>query len=694
MIADSRRIQSEQKSKTKDIHRVKELLKPGVIYEAYVEAVNIPSNSCQVRLKHEKIAVDNCVWAAGVISGMLGFKTSYVPPAKTAVLVVNCGFQPYYIIGCVPQSTTDTQAPARPALDAGSNYRSSVKFSPQSQASSPSFGMHKPPIDLVEGEFQMDNMLGVGLSLLRNLSRLQAGELAKVECHLLDDMVRIVSDTFKHYTAFGDYEIKNDDGKLNVQWHGTAYDYESWGMQNPTQPKATFSGENRIKQAADGYLDNGRWRFSQYMGFLGDFIKMWVTDPQEQVGKIAEGQFRSGKARLNIGNDGGILVQSVSEIVFEKVVRIPVPIQINLPGAAVGGNTLGASLPPAPLVDWKPSDTSNLFETVFQLREYSRWLANQYALGRFQQLPGRYQIPSEAQTPVPDRYSDEADRKAANTHTPVNYRLAYATHRIMRDGSIIYIDAYGNSQVSTAAGITISTVADLRLEAAGNVFISAGKTINIVGRMGINIASILDSVRVKCAKILDMAAGTLASLVAKGQLQISSQQGQLIIDSKATLLTGDAVVAGDFTAGDTFGVSGGVASCLGTLSAIRVMAQDTLLEGEGPHPGHMYEGYEDALIDSSLKLQATPAAEAPTTPSGAYESPTTQYIRSEGLAGQFELWDLSSLSAAGSAVPWNATNKVFDSKAQMNTPSDQTTFQPSPSAPMTSQPTQVYVQKS
>jgi len=143
-----------------------------------------------------------------------------------------------------------------------------------------------------------------------------------------------------------------------------------------------------------------------------------------------------------------VLIQSVSEIALEKVVRIPVPIQTTLPEIPKGLPGLQAAS--SALKDWVPSDAANIFEVVFQLREYARWLANQYSLARFHQLPARYQVPSEAQLPVPDHYSAELDRQAANEDTPINYRSAYASMRIFRDGSIQHIDAYGNAYTSTA----------------------------------------------------------------------------------------------------------------------------------------------------------------------------------------------------------------------------------------------------
>ena len=63
---------------------------------------------------------------------------------------------------------------------------------------------HQPPVDLLPGELDLTNLHGVGVTLLRHLASLQAGDLARVECHLLDDLVRIVAQNFRHHSAIGD----------------------------------------------------------------------------------------------------------------------------------------------------------------------------------------------------------------------------------------------------------------------------------------------------------------------------------------------------------------------------------------------------------------------------------------------------------------------------------------------------------
>ena len=58
------------------------------------------------------------------------------------------------------------------------------------------------------------------------------------------------------------------------------------------------------KGAVDGYTDDGRWRFSQYVGWVGNFIHLFVTDPVEHVGHLASERFRAGRSKIHAHIDG------------------------------------------------------------------------------------------------------------------------------------------------------------------------------------------------------------------------------------------------------------------------------------------------------------------------------------------------------------------------------------------------------
>lgn len=621
-------------------------LEPGIIYEGTVVHTNPPNSTVTVELDRFKGShVSGCVWAAGVLSGMIGMRSSYTPPIQSRVLVVYTGKLPICIISCIPGPTTDVHAPTRKLLGTHKDYHNSHRFNTKTDGKAAMYNAAKPPIDLVEGEFQMDNLLGVGLSLLRSMSRLTAGDLAKVECHLLNDMVRIVSDTFRHHTAFGDYKISNDGGKLNVEWHGTSHDHEAWGLRKETDPKAEMAGTHRAK-LPDGFLEDGRWRFSQYIGWLGNFIHMFVTDPQDAIGKIAQDQFRSGKAHLHVNNDGSVLIQSVADIVLEKVVRIPVPVRIR-PEDDPNGNLAGQNLAALPLRTWVPSDNDNLFEMAFQLRDYARWLNNFYALGRYYQLNREFQVPKESEVPLPDMLSKDEEKKAANRDdqdrmTPTNWRMAYACYRIYRDGTVQHIDAYGNAYTSTQVGIQISSTSDILIQAAGNVNIVAGRDINLLARRNAAVTAV----------------SGLLSLSAQKTVQVLAQTGKIILD---TMRQGLVKVIGKLNVDGKaeIGIDGTINGTIVRGSMLQTVA------GPMGDDGFYHATYGAPAVSSDADEFTHP--EQPAT--AQYETLSQQELRQTGAGTE---WNFEENEHARKGAPWpgkGAKQKVSPSTTtSLNTP--------------------------
>jgi hypothetical protein len=84
--------------------------------------------------------------------------------------------------------------------------------------------------DLLPGEEEISNNIGVALRLLTNFAQLDSGGLAKIECHLLNDMVRIVDAYFAHHHCGGDTLIWNN-GRNNEESHFTSYPHEAAGKQ-------------------------------------------------------------------------------------------------------------------------------------------------------------------------------------------------------------------------------------------------------------------------------------------------------------------------------------------------------------------------------------------------------------------------------------------------------------------------------
>jgi hypothetical protein len=368
----------------------------------------------------------------------------------------------------------------------------------------------KPPHDQVEGELEIGNNLGVALNFTRHLAMLKAADLAKVECHVIDDMVRIVSQTFKHFNAFGDYKIYNDGGRLNVRWDGTNVDWETYGNEKRTDPRADMDPEEKnVSIPTPQQLENdARWRFSQFVGFLGDFVNLFISDPLEAVKNHPHVKQlnRSGKGRVHINEDGSVLMQTVGEIGMEKVCRISVPLEQFPEYYPDGDKIFETPYPPEldPLKIWDfgksggPGKEKNSHYNIYQIRKYVKWFSNKYSKAQFLRLQKDWKVPSEYEVPEPDRQSQKQEDKAlVNNGIPNPPIEAYATVRIQKDGSILILDAYDNSIVMSKGGVQLASTNNVQIEAAGSINMMAGRDINMSARNNIDLTAVQKGISIR-----------------------------------------------------------------------------------------------------------------------------------------------------------------------------------------------------
>lgn len=361
--------------------------------------------------------------------------------------------------------------------------------------------------DFLEGELDLSNALGVGLQLLGTFARLSGGARAYVEALAVNDMVRVVSEVFRTHTSFGDHEEYND-GRLNSVTHGTSYQAEAMGAGTGKElgdPKLLLENGIVDVDAAD---KQGAWRYSKFVGFLGDMVHMFVTQPEKVLQSTAEESIRSGKARLQMMSDGTILGQSVTEIAFEKVTRIPVPRkkkEWDDPTGMLASEL--ESLDAKFLKIWRgygrARQEGGIASVTYQLREYARWLSSYHSMARFLQNPKDYEVPSEAQTPRPSWKNNEQDVEDANEDIEDDFYDTYACMRIMRDGSVVHWSGDGSSVVMSDGNVQWHASRHLELSAAGDIRCHAGRDIVFTARRHMNITAVLGGLKIKARTFLD-----------------------------------------------------------------------------------------------------------------------------------------------------------------------------------------------
>lgn len=414
--------------------------------------------------------------ASPIFGGLMGFNVRCMLLPGTRVMLAYGN--PSFIYAIVPKKNEDWRNAGNRTMVWGPKVNTKAAAT-------------DTPEDLLEGEAELSNLFGVSMSFLTTLIKMKAGDRAMVECHLINDMVRIISSQYRHFSGMGE-DLIFDHGRPTMERSWSSYRHELMNQLKQGTPVAPLSGDG-VKESdmsAERVSAVGRHRFLEYIGFAGDFIHSFVTDPPETMVKMtlehADTCKRSGKSWEHRGADGSYLIQSVADIRLERVVRIPVPVRVaSHEDEAVTKARQYDKLNEAylKLFEFGKMDDKSAYRQAYQLRVYSRWLSRFHAFARMLQMPGEYKMWSESDTPKPSWTNAEDDKTRANPR--VEYYDAYACICILRDGSITMHDHYGSSVVMSNGNLQLSAARHLDLEASGDIRMIAGGSILTKARRNI-----------------------------------------------------------------------------------------------------------------------------------------------------------------------------------------------------------------
>ncbi len=461
----------------------KDLLDVGTCYTGRVCAVS-QSNTYTVAVDAPECQVAGVVLASPIVSGMLGFRDNRVLPLDTPVAITYG--KPTFIYAAFSDDPPDE-------LNGGNrsvSWGEAVSRTPDAGR----VGSHSIAEDMVEGEFDIDNLFGVGLRFLTTIMAMKAGDRAKVECCLLNDMVRIISAQFNHIHGLGE-ELIFDHGRPTMELGFSSYRHELMGKLKESETLFELDGDEIDKNKIDRVNAAARHRYLEYMGFVGDFVHRFVCDPPETLVSLSQGSSgrRAGKFWDHIGSDGSYMMQSVAEIRFERVTKIPVitrKASHESPGTTKARRYRELRRDFLKAWDYGSYDSKDAYRTAYQLRLYARWLTRFQAFARALQLDGEYEVPSEAEGSDPDWNNAEEDR--AGTNPDLEYYEAYSCFCMLRDGSQVLHDGYGsgvvfsngNAQLSASRHLDLEAAGDLRIVAGGSIFMKARRHIEMSASAG------------------------------------------------------------------------------------------------------------------------------------------------------------------------------------------------------------------
>jgi len=456
----------------------KRQLVPNTIHTGLVISIS-EDGTYAVDLDDIDQTVEGCVNMATVATGLLGFSIKTTIPAGSRVAVI-CG-STNFISNVIPQGRPDSQGDSRKAVAGDDLAVANLAGLTRGDA---------PPQDFLEGEIELSNMHGVALTMLQSIAQLKAGESAKIEAHLQNDMIRMIARSFHYLNSLGE-EYSWSNGRGNEETLLTGYDHELMGLENEEDERFPMKGDEPDLEGIDRVETVIRARYQRYCGMVGDFIHKIVCDPVQGLGEMAQEALASGKSAIQQHLDGTVIIQSVAEIAIERVTKIPVPVRLKHREDPEVLENLWKDLDKSFLKIWDygNEDGSEMYRTAYQLRAYARWLSRAQGYARLAQRAeiGEYHIPTEDETPDPEYTNLEKDREDENP--TVFYDERYSTIRIMRDGSIVLHDAYGSAVVMSNGNVQVSAARNLELEAAGDVKIVAGQSILMKARRDVEIVA-------------------------------------------------------------------------------------------------------------------------------------------------------------------------------------------------------------
>jgi hypothetical protein len=488
-------------------------LKIGDVVIGEITYVNPENNVCKVMTNYPSQEVDNCVWLTKSFTApILGYRIKSLPAEGTYVYMLYGN--PSFILGVV----------ASPDYD--ENFSQSVtsegQFIREEHFADEIYKGADVAASTLEGEFEIENAFNVGMSFLANIVAMKAGERAKVEAHLLQDMIRIIAEKFETITPLGTTSIYNN-GRPNMEMTFGSYEHELLNLPTPNQDKVNTSGYHinfDSLETNDPAIEFGH-RFKAYVGFLGNFINMFVSDPLRSLNALV-----SGKAHIHVGNSGEVLIRSTSEVALERVVRIVTPVRLK------DKNEISSYMSDKfdkmqdfemlKKWDYNKNDENSVHTCAYSLRCYARYLSNFASLIRFHQISNGndpqapFRVPAEKDLLAPDDNNGEQDLFDANG--PQIFEETYSTIRIMKDGAIVTMASDGSCLYQGRGIFEISAPKDVRIEAGRDLSIVVGRHSFIKSKKDIEICSVEGQVSGKSRK----------------DFNVLSEEGKLWLKSDAT----------------------------------------------------------------------------------------------------------------------------------------------------------------
>ena len=445
-----------------------------------------------------------------VMASMIGVKECFLPQPASTVFCFKYDAYACLILGVVPEFDQINKAEimhARATLgvgDSNSVSNNDQGYVDDSGVSKLVTANANRPTDVVEGEYVLANEFGVLLGLFQHFASLKASELAQIQMFIYDDLVRIVSHNFEHFTCMGGSKIYQDNAKLTQEINLTHDSMEAVGRPNVTgkdfPPVIELTGKTSTDDTEDFFkLDNEKRiaidRFKGFVGALGDFMHLIFSRPAEQQLRSLDGTktgvYDRGLSSVKMNMDGSVALRSLGGVAIEKTNWIRVPHRIKaveeketfkpedvkkLPGYKFDSSVKAGDLP---------------FLQFLQLRDYLAYTMEGEAYSQFVNSD-KFEVNTDPtlETKIGQDTQLTPDKTA-------DYSPRSSGFYLMPNGGIMLRDAWGSSLVMEGGNIYIQPAKDLVMQPMRNLIGKVGHHVSVAAQKDLELSSSTGGFRLK-----------------------------------------------------------------------------------------------------------------------------------------------------------------------------------------------------
>lgn len=462
-----------------------------------------------------EVACDDGVLRNCVISDRVGRSaagaTSIEPiEAGTEVLIAVCGAnRSPVIVGALSPRTADTKSfsPAfetRPEGAAGYTTQDTwVKQGNNKERVARELNQLGRPLDILPGDRVLQSAGGAMLALQGLIAEIRGGG-ASVSVNALDDILRMTSQLYQHFSAIGSSQIFNDGGNCSVEMNLVARQPELYGERAYTSPFAARTENDRTTD--DCRQDSTKVEREQEMkrrmavlgGALGDLAQLFITSPGPAPHKPdTRDPQEAGLMRAHISDSGHLSLESANGFTMFRTHRIPVPARTHRPWDPEGDKPEDGEM------EEKPHEPFQFQEDApggrhLQARDDVHWRRRQ-SYRRVDEHKKDFETPEDADTPLPRNNYDPLLNSTEKFQEHVKVESLFTT---TDDGGYILRDAWGSEIRMHGGNIYLTPLLNLVQQPGKSSITMAGDDFVVRAKNSADISATEHDVRIKANRNL------------------------------------------------------------------------------------------------------------------------------------------------------------------------------------------------